>query len=69
MKNARSLLTMLVLAGCCGSMSGCNFLHELQPHRLHRWNQFPPETSNPYNFSVADPPLPDSPPPTKDLAT
>lgn len=34
--------------------SGCAMMHELQPHRLWRWNRNPAPSSDPY-FSVSDP--------------
>jgi hypothetical protein len=36
------------------SSSGCAMMHELQPHRLWRWNRNPAPSSDPY-FSVSDP--------------
>ncbi|MBM82525.1 MAG: hypothetical protein CMJ78_18330 [Planctomycetaceae bacterium] len=34
--------------------SGCFLFHELQPHRLWRWNRQPPPSID-RNFSVSDP--------------
>lgn len=37
------------LAICLWSsgLSGCSLLHELQPHRLRRWNRVPPPHQDP----------------------
>lgn len=34
--------------------SGCALMHEMQPHRLWRWNRGPAPSTNPF-FSVSDP--------------
>ena len=34
--------------------TGCTLMHEVQPHRLWRYNRGPAPSSNPY-FSVSDP--------------
>ena len=34
--------------------SGCTLLHDLQPHRMWRWNRGPAPSANPF-FSVSDP--------------
>jgi hypothetical protein len=45
------LLGILIASG-----TGC---HELQRHRLDRWNRVPDSMpSDDYNFSIPDPPLP-----------
>src|SRR5262245_1001676 len=36
------------------SLAGCTFMHDLQPHRLWRFNRGPAPSSDPY-FSVSDP--------------
>ena len=42
MDRARSLAVGAVLAVLAGSLVGCStIMHELQPHRLRRWNQGP----------------------------
>lgn len=33
---------------------GCALMHEMQPHRLWRWNRGPAPSSNPF-FSISDP--------------
>jgi hypothetical protein len=47
----------LVSSGLLGavvwSAAGCQMFHELQPHRLRRWNQGPGMSSEAY-FSVPD---------------
>ncbi len=45
----------LVFAGmvCC-LLSGCGLLHELQPHRLHRWNYNDRPRSQDAFYSVPD---------------
>jgi hypothetical protein len=49
------LLGMLVATG-----TGC---HELQRHRLDRWNRVPDSMpTDDYNFSIPDPPLPQAAP-------
>jgi ABC-type uncharacterized transport system auxiliary subunit len=45
---------VLILACCAACLSGCNFLHELQPHRLWRLNRHPAPSSASY-YSVSDP--------------
>jgi hypothetical protein len=47
---------LLFLTAMVCSLTGCDFLHNLQPHRLHRLNRGPASSSgsNPY-FSVPDP--------------
>ena len=40
---------------CTGCETTKKALHELQPHRLHRWNQGPPP-SNQGQFSISDDP-------------
>ena len=47
--------------GCCAmvcglwlSSSGCTLMHDLQPHRMWRWNRGPAPSTNPF-FSVGDP--------------
>lgn len=42
----------LVLAS--GLLSGCSLLHELQPHRLHKLNNFPAPSLDP-EFSAQEP--------------
>lgn len=45
------LLGMLIASG-----TGC---HEMQRHRLDRWNRVPDSMpSDGYNFSIPDPPMP-----------
>ena len=42
MDRARTLIVGAVLAALTGSLAGCStIMHELQPHRLRRWNQGP----------------------------
>jgi hypothetical protein len=39
-----------------GSLTGCQLMHEFQPHRLHRWNRGPGMTSGAEAYySVRDP--------------
>lgn len=34
--------------------SGCSLMHDLQPHRMWRWNRGPAPSTNPF-FSISDP--------------
>jgi hypothetical protein len=34
---------------------GCSLMHELQPHRLQRWNRGPAPGRDEVMFSVSDP--------------
>ena len=45
---------MLVVGGIMMSSQGCALMHDVQPHRLWRFNRGPSPSSNPY-FSVSDP--------------
>ena len=47
---------LLFLTAIVCSLTGCDFLHNLQPHRLHHLNRGPASSSGsePY-YSVADP--------------
>ncbi len=49
---------LLIIGVMMASSSGCALMHEMQPHRLWRWNRGPSHSSDPY-FSVSDP-IPDS---------
>lgn len=55
------LMGFVLLSTC-----GCALMHELQPHRMWRWNRNPAPSSDPY-FSVSDP-LPEFVAPAKRLA-
>ena len=62
MRSPRRLAwTLALVAACCASAGGCSsFWHDMQLHRLHRFNRHPPAPSDEFNnyFSVPDPPLP-----------
>ena len=58
MTRARDLIGIVLLATFCGTSAGCSLFHELQPHRLHRWNRSAPVHDDFYNSSIPDPPLP-----------
>jgi hypothetical protein len=50
-KSCRSLLLVMLFASM---LCGCaNFMHELKPHRLHRWNRGPGPSVSP-DFSQMD---------------
>lgn len=52
MKSARRLVIGSLLAVACCWTTGCRFLpHNLQPHRLYRWNRHTDTNSDPY-FSI-----------------
>lgn len=34
--------------------SGCSLMHNIQPHRMWRWNRGPAPSTNPF-FSISDP--------------
>ncbi len=34
--------------------SGCSLMHNMQPHRMWRWNRGPAPSTNPF-FSISDP--------------
>lgn len=44
----------VVAGGLWLTSSGCALMHDLQPHRLWRWNRGPAPSTNPF-FSVSDP--------------
>ena len=49
---------LLFLTAMVCSLTGCDFLHNLQPHRLHRLNRGPASSSGSLDisaFSVPDP--------------
>ncbi len=50
----RRLSFSVLAAGIWLTSSGCAMMHELQPHRMWRWNRGPAPSSNPF-FSVSDP--------------
>ncbi len=45
---------MLIVGGMAANSLGCALMHDIQPHRLWRFNRGPSPSSNPY-FSVSDP--------------
>ena len=49
------LLHAGLLAVLLGVISGCEVLHNLQPHRLQRLNRTEPMGNDAYQFSIADP--------------
>ena len=50
----RRFAGMLVGGLIAVTSTGCALMHEVQPHRLWRFNRGPAPSSNPY-FSVSDP--------------
>ncbi|MFM9963407.1 MAG: hypothetical protein ACKV2Q_19540 [Planctomycetaceae bacterium] len=44
----------VVVGGLWLTSSGCALMHDMQPHRLWRWNRGPAPSTNPF-FSVSDP--------------
>ncbi len=44
----------VLVAGLWLTSSGCAMMHEMQPHRMWRWNRGPAPSANPF-FSVSDP--------------
>ena len=44
----------VLAGGLCLTSSGCSLMHDLQPHRMWRWNRGPAPSTNPF-FSVSDP--------------
>lgn len=51
---ARQSLLILFAGMACCLLSGCGLLHELQPHRLHRWNYNDRPRSHDAFYSVPD---------------
>ena len=50
----RRFAGMLAVGLIAVIFTGCALMHEVQPHRLWRYNRGPAPSSNPY-FSVSDP--------------
>ena len=50
----RRLSFRVLAVGLWLTSSGCSMMHELQPHRMWRWNRGPAPSTNPF-FSVSDP--------------
>lgn len=50
----RSFRGCLLALAVCSATTGCAMMHDMQPHRLWRWNRGPAPSSNPF-FSVSDP--------------
>jgi hypothetical protein len=50
----RRLSFSVLATGVWLASSGCAMMHELQPHRMWRWNRGPAPSTNPF-FSVSDP--------------
>lgn len=50
----RRLSFSVLAVGLWLTSSGCSMMHELQPHRMWRWNRGPAPSTNPF-FSVSDP--------------
>ena len=50
----RRLSFRVLAVGLWLTSSGCAMMHELQPHRMWRWNRGPAPSTNPF-FSVSDP--------------
>ena len=50
----RRFAGMLAVGWIAVTFTGCALMHEVQPHRLWRYNRGPAPSSNPY-FSVSDP--------------
>ena len=44
----------VLAAGLWLTSSGCSLMHNMQPHRMWRWNRGPAPSTNPF-FSVSDP--------------
>lgn len=44
----------VLAAGLWLTSSGCSLMHNIQPHRMWRWNRGPAPSTNPF-FSVSDP--------------
>lgn len=50
----RQIPLLIVVSAIALSQTGCAMMHDLQPHRLWRWNRGPAPSSDPY-FSISDP--------------
>lgn len=50
----RRCLWSAIIGFVAASQVGCALMHDMQPHRLWRWNRGPAPSSDPY-FSVSDP--------------
>lgn len=50
----RGLAWCGLASAMCLISTGCTMMHDLQPHRLWRWNRGPAASANPF-FSVSDP--------------
>ena len=50
----RRLGFSVLVSGIWLASSGCAMMHEMQPHRMWRWNRGPAPSANPF-FSVKDP--------------
>ncbi len=50
----RQIPLLIVVSAIAFSQTGCAMMHDLQPHRLWRWNRGPAPSSDPY-FSISDP--------------
>jgi hypothetical protein len=44
----------VLASGLWLTTSGCSLMHNLQPHRMWRWNRGPAPSTNPF-FSISDP--------------
>ncbi|QDU79898.1 hypothetical protein Pla110_16180 [Polystyrenella longa] len=53
MTRLRIVLSAFLISASVASSTGCNLLHNLQPHRLHRLNR-QPSSASAAMFSVQD---------------
>ena len=55
----RRRIPLLLFILLVSQLAGCALLHELQPHRLHRWNRGPAPSLDPeFTTMKADEPSP-----------
>ena len=54
MATVRKTLCAALAAALLGTTAGCSMFHELQPHRLWRWNRYSPPTPGHAHFSLSD---------------
>lgn len=69
MVRARRLLAFGLAVLTLWPAAGCALLHELQPHRLQRWNRNPNYYRGDALFSVSDEPAERPRPPQRDQAS